>query len=298
MASLTVDRTAYLEWRSYNTPYLSGPILCSLQPIALAGTWSRERQVERTPLTTGAVCIESRRGASGHEHNPFLALVSKETTETCGEAYGLNLVYSGSFIGRADVDQYGTTRVAMGIHSFDFTWQLAQGESFQTPEVVMVYSAEGLGEMSRTYHRLYRERLCRGVYRDQVRPIKVNNWEATYFNFNAEKLSELGTAASELGIEMLVLDDGWFGQRDSDNSSLGDWVVDRRKLPDGLEGVYQDFNSKHLKFGLWFEPEMISPDSDLYRTHPDWCLHVAGRRRLRGAINWCRSCCSAICIGS
>lgn len=250
--------------------------------IHLAGTWAKERHVKRTPLTDGAVSIESRRGASGHEHNPFLALISPDATETSGEAYGFSFVYSGSFVGRADVDQYGTTRVAMGINPFDFSWLLNSGESFQTPEVVMVYSHEGIGEMSRTYHRLYRERLCRGLYRDEVRPVKVNNWEATYFSFNADKLAQIGSVASELDIEMFVLDDGWFGKRDSDNSSLGDWVEDRKKLPNGLHGVYEDFHTKNLKFGLWFEPEMVSPDSDLFRAHPDWCLHVEGRRRTEG----------------
>jgi alpha-galactosidase len=170
----------------------------------------------------------------------------------------------------------------MGINPFDFSWLLKANENFQTPEVVMVYSSKGIGEMSRTYHRLYRKRLCRGVYRDKARPILVNNWEATYFDFNAEKIENIGKAAKELGIELFVLDDGWFGKRNGDESSLGDWVVDKNKLPKGLEDLANRINNLDLQFGLWFEPEMVSPDSDLYRAHPDWCLHVPGRYRTQG----------------
>ena len=191
-------------------------------------------------------------------------------------------MYSGNFLAGAEVDQYETTRVFMGINPFDFSWRLQPGESFQTPEAVLVYSAEGIGGMSRTYHRLYRTRLSRGRYRDLERPILVNNWEATYFDFNAQKIEAIAETASELGIELFVLDDGWFGKRDDDRSCLGDWVVDRNKLPDGLEDLARRVNDKGLQFGLWFEPEMISPDSDLYRAHPDWCLHVPGRRRTEG----------------
>lgn len=176
-----------------------------------------------------------------------------------------------------EVDQFNTTRVTMGINPFEFTWILEKGETFQTPEVVMVYSSEGLGEMSRTYHRLYRKRLCRGEYRDKRRPILVNTWEAVYFNINEDKLLALAQKAKELGIELFVLDDGWFGKRDDDTSSLGDWYVDRRKLPNGLEGLGEKLNKMGLKFGLWFEPEMISPNSELYKKHPDWCIQVRGR---------------------
>jgi len=188
-------------------------------------------------------------------------------------------VYSGSFEAEAEVDSFGSTRFSIGVSSLDFTWLLEPGESFQTPEVVMVYSSQGIGEMSRIYHRLYRTRLCRGLYRDKERPILVNNWEATYFNFDTDKLESIAAEASKLGIELFVLDDGWFGKRDADNSSLGDWVEDRRKLPGGLNDLAQRVNGLGLQFGLWVEPEMISPDSDLYREHPDWCLHVPGRRR-------------------
>ncbi|MEJ9165255.1 alpha-galactosidase, partial [Paenibacillus graminis] len=169
--------------------------------------------------------------------------------------------------------------VSIGINPFDFSWLLEPGQSFQTPEAVLVYSGEGLGGMSRTYHRLYRTRLCRGVHRDKTRPILVNNWEATYFDFDADKIAAIAKEAGPLGIELFVLDDGWFGKRDSDNSSLGDWFEDRRKLPGGLADLAGRVNAEGLQFGLWVEPEMVSPDSELYRKHPDWCLHAEGRRR-------------------
>ncbi|KRE57680.1 alpha-galactosidase [Paenibacillus sp. Soil750] len=247
--------------------------------LHLSGTWARERHIERRPLATGGSVIESRRGASSHSLNPFMALLSKKADEDHGESYGFSLVYSGNFVAQAEVDPYGTTRVVMGINSFDFSWLLEPGQTFQTPEAVLVYSAEGLGGMSRTYHKLYRTRLCRGQFRDRHRPILINNWEATYFNFNANKIEELARVGKELGLELLVLDDGWFGKRDNDKSSLGDWFVDRNKLPQGMPDLVNRVKQQGLEFGLWFEPEMVSPDSELYRAHPDWCLHVPGRRR-------------------
>ncbi|MFD0698846.1 alpha-galactosidase [Paenibacillus sp. GCM10027628] len=250
--------------------------------LHLSGAWVRERHIERRPIGPGGTRIESRRGSSSHQQNPFVALLRPNTDEDQGEVYGFSLVYSGSFLAEAEVDQFATARVSIGINSFDFSWLLEPGEVFQTPEVVMVYSSEGLGGMSRTYHKLYRTRLCRGVHRDQERPILVNNWEATYFQFNAEKIESIAAVAADLGIELFVLDDGWFGRRDSDTSSLGDWVVDKNKLPGGLENLAERVNKLGLQFGLWVEPEMISPDSDLYRQHPDWCLHVPGRRRTEG----------------
>ncbi|WP_046501862.1 alpha-galactosidase [Paenibacillus riograndensis] len=245
----------------------------------LSGAWAREGNITRKPLHQGEVRIDSKRGMSSHQFNPFAALVTPETTESQGEAFGFSLVYSGGFEAAAEVDSFGSTRLSIGINSFDFAWLLNPGESFQTPETVMVYSGQGLGDMSRTYHRLYRTRLCRGEYRDEERPILVNNWEATYFDFNADKLAAIAEEGAKLGIELFVLDDGWFGKRDADNSSLGDWVEDRRKLPGGLADVAERINRLGLKFGLWVEPEMISPDSELYRKHPDWCLHVPERRR-------------------
>ncbi|MBN2980334.1 MULTISPECIES: alpha-galactosidase [Cohnella] len=250
--------------------------------LHLSGTWTRERHIERRGLAPGMLSIESRRGASGHQHNPFLAVVSPDTTEDQGDAYGFNLVYSGNFTAYAEVDQFATTRVAIGLNPFDFEWLLEAGESLQSPEAVLVYSPEGLGGMSRTFHRLYRTRLCRGAFRDKERPILINNWEATYFDFDAEKLMRIVRAAKPLGIELFVLDDGWFGRRNDDKRSLGDWFVNKEKLPGGLEGLAAQVNDQGLQFGLWVEPEMISPDSDLYRAHPDWCLHVPDRRRTTG----------------
>lgn len=247
--------------------------------LHLSGAWINERNVVRRPVVMGNQSIESRRGASSPQHNPFLALLRPGTTETHGEVYGFNLVYSGNFLGGVEVDQYETTRVYLGLNPFDFGWRLEPGESFQAPEVVLTYSDQGLGAMSRKFHRLYRNRLCRGVYRDQERPILANNWEATYFDFDADKLEQLAVKGSELGIELLVLDDGWYGKRNDDRSSLGDWFVNREKLPGGLEEVAERVARQGLKFGLWLEPEMISEDSDLYRAHPDWCIHVPNRPR-------------------
>jgi alpha-galactosidase len=250
--------------------------------VHLSGSWARERHIVKRAVVHGTQSIESRRGASGHSENPFIGVLSKDATEEQGEAYGFSLVYSGNFIASVEVDQYSTMRVAMGINPLDFSWVLEPGEEFVTPEVVMVYSNSGIGEMSRTYHKLYRNRLARGYYKTKVRPIIINNWEATYFDFNTEKILNIAKEAKELGIEMLVLDDGWFGKRDSDNSSLGDWYVDKRKLPEGLGDLVKQVNKIGMKFGLWLEPEMISPDSDLYDAHPDWCLHVPDRNRSLG----------------
>lgn len=247
--------------------------------LQLSGAWARERHVVRRHLVPGMQGIESRRGSSGHQQNPFIALLSPEANESYGDVYGFSFVYSGSFEAQVEVEQYGTTRVSMGLNPFDFSWLLTAGESFQTPETVLVYSAEGLGGMSRTYHRLYRTRLCRGEFRDKNRPVLVNNWEATYFDFNAEKIEQIAKTGKELGIELFVLDDGWFGKRNSDNSSLGDWYVDKNKLPNGLKDLGERIEGQDMQFGLWFEPEMVSPDSELYRAHPDWCLHVPKHRR-------------------
>jgi alpha-galactosidase len=247
--------------------------------LSLSGSWARERQIVKRSLEPGAQSIESRRGASGHSENPFIALLSKDATESMGEVYGFNLVYSGNFLAFAEVDQYRTTRIAMGINPFDFSWLIKPQEEFITPEAVMVYSSHGLGEMSRTFHRLYRNNLMKSKYRNMERPIVINNWEATYFSFNEAKIKEIAKQASELGIEMMVLDDGWFGKRDKDDSSLGDWYIHKEKLPNGLKGLADSINSYGMQFGLWFEPEMVSPDSDLYREHPDWCLHVPDRYR-------------------
>lgn len=250
-----------------------------LDLIYLSGAWSREANITRRRLEQGSTAINSRRGMSSHQHNPFAAIARSGADEHHGEVFGFSLVYSGNFEAEAEVDPFGTTRFTIGLNSFDFAWQLAPDGVFQTPETVMVYSGEGIGGMSRVYHHLYRTRLCRGQYRDKERPILVNNWEATYFNFDTDKLEAIAAEGAKLGIELFVLDDGWFGKRDADNSSLGDWTEDLRKLPGGLSDLAQRVNGHGLKFGLWVEPEMVSPDSDLYRSHPDWCLHVPGRHR-------------------
>ncbi|HZH61593.1 MAG TPA: alpha-galactosidase [Metabacillus sp.] len=247
--------------------------------LHLSGAWGNERLIERNPLRRGVQSVSSARGASSHQHNPFLALVRENTTEDNGEIFSFNLVYSGNFLANVEVDQFKNTRVSLGINPFDFKWLLQPGDSFQCPEVVMVYSNQGLGDMSRTYHDLYRTRLCRGEFKDKERPILVNNWEATYFDFTAAKIEEIAKVGQELGIELFVLDDGWFGKRDDDTSSLGDWFVDRNKLPDGLDSLAKNVEKLDMQFGLWFEPEMISVNSELYRDHPDWCLHVPNRRR-------------------
>lgn len=247
--------------------------------IQLPGAWGRERHIERHPLRSGIQSIESRRGASSAQMNPFFALTGKQTNEEYGEAYGFNLVYSGNFTAGAEVEQLFKARAWIGINDYDFSWVLEKGDSFTAPEAVMVYSSEGLGAMSRTYHKLYRTRLVRGKYRDEVRPILANNWEATYFDFTEDKIVDLAKEAAELGIELLVLDDGWFGKRNNDNCSLGDWYVNTDKLPSGITGLAEKVNACGVKFGLWFEPEMISKDSDLYRAHPDWCIHTPDRAR-------------------
>ncbi|MEK3887926.1 alpha-galactosidase [Bacillus sp. FSL K6-3431] len=251
----------------------------NFEMMYLSGAWAREAQVQRKSLSPGSIVIDSKRGVSSHQLNPFVALMRPDAEEDHGDVYGFSLVYSGSFLAEAEVDQFFNTRLSIGINPFDFGWKLEPGKDFQTPETIMVYSAKGIGGMSRTYHRLYRTRLARGNFRDQTRPILVNNWEATYFDFNADKIESIAKAGAELGIELFVLDDGWFGKRNDDTTSLGDWFEDQQKLPDGLEDLANRVKSTGLQFGLWVEPEMISPDSELYRKHPDWCLHVAGRRR-------------------
>lgn len=247
--------------------------------VDLPGAWGRERHIEKTKLRSGIQELQSRRGASSHQMNPFFALAEPGAGEDRGKVYGFALVYSGNFTAGAEVDQIFQTRAWIGLNGYDFSWLLESGETFQTPEAVMVYSSEGFGKMSRTFHQLFRSRLVRGRYRDEVRPILANNWEATYFDFDEEKILGLARTAKELGIELLVLDDGWFGKRNSDTCSLGDWYVNKEKLPDGIAALAEKVNEAGVKFGLWFEPEMVSPDSDLYRAHPDWCIHIPGRER-------------------
>lgn len=241
------------------------------------GRHNLERQMERVPLMRGKMTVESVRGASSHQHNPFAILCSKDTTEEAGPCYGTALVYSGNFSIEAEKDQMGQTRLTAGINSQRFAWTLEAGAEFWTPEAVMTYSSEGFEKMSSNFHHTFREHLCRGKYKHERRPVLINNWEATYFDFNTEKLLDIAKLASQYGIEMLVMDDGWFGHRNDDSTSLGDWFVNEKKLPGGLNYLVDEVNKLGMKFGIWMEPEMISPDSELYKEHPDWAIAVKGR---------------------
>ncbi|GGH84424.1 alpha-galactosidase [Pullulanibacillus pueri] len=250
--------------------------------LQLSGTWARERHIKTRKLQPGIQSISSTRGTSSAQQNPFIALKREATTENQGEVYGFNLVYSGNFLAQVEVDPFDVARVMIGINPFDFSWRLEQGESFQTPEAVCVYSDQGLNKMSQIYHQFYRERMARGKWRDRERPVLINNWEATYFDFNEEKLLEIARTSKNLGVELFVLDDGWFGRRDNDRSSLGDWFVDTRKLPNGIKGLANKIKALGLDFGLWFEPEMVSKVSELYEQHPDWIIHVPDRTPSQG----------------
>lgn len=250
--------------------------------ITLSGAWSREREMIRRPLTMGEMRVSSLKGATSLHNSNMLFLARPETTEAQGEAIGAALVYSGNFTAAVHVDSHRTSRMMLGINDVDFSWTLAPGEAFHTPEAVTVYSRTGLDGMSAQFHTICREHLVRGQYAHAPRPILLNNWEATYFNFNEEKLLKIAETAAKVGVELFVLDDGWFGHRDDDHTSLGDWFVDKRKLPDGLTHLADGIHSLGLKFGLWFEPEMISPKSELYAAHPDWCIHIDGRERIEG----------------
>ena len=245
--------------------------------LTLHGSWARERQIERRAIGYGKQSVGSTRGESSHQEHPFLALVSEDATQEHGSVYGVHFVYSGNFIAQVEKNQFDSLRVVMGIHPQDFGWILQKNEIFYAPETVIVYSADGLGGMTRTLHDFYRSHLIRSPYKDKKRPILINNWEATYFDFNTEKLIAIAKEAKKCGIEMLVMDDGWFGHRNDDNTSLGDWQVNEKKLPGGLKYLVDEVNKIGLKFGIWFEPEMISPDSDLYKKHPDWAIALPER---------------------
>lgn len=250
--------------------------------LTLYGRHNCERNLERRPLSHGYQGIGSRRGSSSAQQNPFMALLGHNANEDTGDAYGFNLVYSCNYLGEIEVDFNNSSRVMMGINPTDFGWTLAPGESFYTPEAVMVYSSEGLGGMSRTFHRLYNNNLVRGKWKKAKRPLLVNNWEGTGMNFTDEKLLDIARWAKDTGIEMLVMDDGWFGHRDNDRSSLGDWFVDNKKFKNGMHSFINSVKEMGLMFGIWYEPEMISPDSEISRKHPDWCIHCPGRDRSVG----------------
>ena len=245
--------------------------------LTLHGSWARERQIERKKLGYGKQSVGSVRGESSHQEHPFIAWMDPDTTQTQGDVYAMHFVYSGNFQAQIEKSQFESIRVTMGINAEDFCWKLKQGECFTAPEVVLTFSSEGMGNMTRNLHDFYRDHMIRSKYTHMKRPILINNWEATYFDFNTEKLLSIAKRASELGIEMLVMDDGWFGHRNDDSTSLGDWFVNEEKITGGLKYLVDEVNKLGLKFGIWMEPEMISPDSKLYEQHPDWAIAIPGR---------------------
>ncbi len=249
--------------------------------ITLQGAWARERQWTKRHLVMGDQGTGTVRGASSRHTGPFMILTGEGCTEESGECMGFALCWSGSFLANVHVDQFSSARVMMGIQPFDFSWELESGKSFACPEAYLVYSDEGLGAMSRTFHRFLHSHITAGAYARTSRPILINNWEATYFDFNEEKLLSIAACARDAGVDLMVLDDGWFGRRNSDDCSLGDWTDNTDKLPGGLGGLGEKIRALGMRFGIWVEPEMVSPDSELYRAHPDWCIHAGDRIRIQ-----------------
>lgn len=250
--------------------------------LQFSGAWGRERHLHKTPLRPGIQAINSARGASSHMQNPFVILKRPFTTEEQGEALGVSFVYSSNFLAQAEVDEYSVTRLQIGIDPFQFSWCLKPNETFQTPEAILAYTSEGLNQLSQTFQKLYTTRLARGYWRDKERPILINNWEATYFDFTEEKLLSIAKKAKELGIELFVLDDGWFGERTKETAGLGDWYVNRNRLKNGISGLSRKIHDLGMMFGLWFEPEMVNKDSDLYRKHPDYIIETPKRHASHG----------------
>ena len=240
--------------------------------IHFQGRHCMERQLERVPVAHDIISVHSKRGMSSHHNNPFVILAEKDTDEAQGAAYGFMLMYSGNHKTEVEQDFLDSTRLVMGIQNSNFAWRLESGASFTAPEVIMTYAANGLNQLSHNYHHIIRENVINARFYNMRRPVLINNWEATYFNFNTEKILAIADRAKEIGLEMLVLDDGWFGKRNDDNSGLGDWYVNEEKLPGGLKRVADGVNQRGMEFGLWFEPEMISEDSELFRQHPDWAM--------------------------
>ena len=264
---------------SVNMDYMNGR---NLDLVSLPGRYGQERQVERQPLTHHVHKIRSGRGISSHQQNPFIALVDRTANEEYGSCYGFSLMYSGSFIAEVELDQYDQARLVMGINDRLFSYVVGPGEDFDTPAVLMTYTHKGLTKMSHNYHNFFRNNLNRSKFvKDVKRPILINTWEAAFFDFDDEKLVEIAKAARDMGVEMIVMDDGWFGKRDDDNSGLGDWVVNEKKIKCGLPKLVSQINDLGMKFGIWFEPEMVSEDSDLFRVHPDWAMEIPGRRAVR-----------------
>lgn len=245
------------------------------------GRHTMERQAERVPVLHGISESSSSRGTSSHHQNPAVLLCETDCTETNGHCIGAALMYSGGFQAQVEKDQLEQVRLVMGIHPDTFEWTLEAGEAFYTPEVILSCSTTGFAKLSQNFHHIIRNHVCRGTYQLSSRPVLINNWEATYFDFNEEKILNIARQASKLGIDMMVLDDGWFGKRDDDCSGLGDWFVNEKKLNGGLKALVEKINAMGMKFGLWFEPEMVSEDSDLYRNHPDWAIQIPGRKPMR-----------------
>ena len=250
--------------------------------ITFHGRHMMERQFDRRELHHGSSIIVSRRGMSSHQYNPFMILADHEANETSGNCWAMQFVYSGGFKAEAELDQFNQTRWQIGMAEEKFSYPVKPGEKLIAPEVIMTFSDEGLQKLSHNLHTCIRKNICRGKYRDIVRPVILNSWEAFYFNFDGKKILELAEQAKSLGVDMLVLDDGWFGERDDDNSGLGDWFPNEKKLGGSLSELVAKINSLGLKFGLWVEPEMINEDSNLYREHPDWALTVPGKSPVRG----------------
>lgn len=246
--------------------------------LSFYGRHAMERNLQRTSIGHGTQVLGSRRGTSSHQYNPAVIVAEKDTTEDAGSCYGMVFVYSGNFQFEAEQDQFNQTRALMGLQREYFSYPLEQKEELIVPETILAYSGEGLGHLSHLYHRCIREHVCRGAYKNQIRPILVNSWEASYFDFTGETICKLARDAAELGMDMVVMDDGWFGKRDDDNSGLGDWYVNERKLGCTLGEMIEKINAAGVKFGIWIEPEMVSEDSDLYRAHPDWAIKIPGRK--------------------
>ena len=245
--------------------------------LTFYGRHAMERTMQREPVTHGSHVIGSVRGTSSHQYNPMMILADENTTDQYGNCYAMSFVYSGNFKGETLKDQFGQTRALMGLQDEMFSYPLEEGETFYTPEVLLTFSGSGMNLLSQNLHRCIRQHICRGKYKESVRPVLVNSWEASYFDFDGDTLYELAKEAKNAGIDMLVLDDGWFGKRDDDNSGLGDWFVNEKKLGGTLGDLIKKINDLGVKFGIWVEPEMISEDSDLYREHPDWALTIPGR---------------------
>ena len=283
-----ITRSVYIRNQSSEKIYVNKVMSAELDflygdydLLTFYGRHAMERNLQRVPVAHGSQMIGSVRGTSSHQYNPMMILAEKDTTEDHGGCYAMSFVYSGNFQGEVLKDQYNQTRMLLGVQEECFRYPLEAGETFYAPEVILSYTDQGMNRLSQNLHSCIRHHICRGKYKTEVRPVLVNSWEAAYFDFTGETLYNLAKEARSLGIDMLVLDDGWFGKRDDDNSGLGDWYVNEKKLGETLGGLVKRVNDLGVKFGIWIEPEMISEDSDLYREHPDWALTIPGRKPVR-----------------